>query len=56
MPEDQGMIDTLGNAIRLARHVLSTTHGLSPEGDSVLHCNGVPMNFFESCTRFLGRK
>ncbi len=36
MPEDQGMLDTLGNTIRLARHVLPTTPALSPDGDSVL--------------------
>ena len=36
MPEDQGMLDTLGNAFRLARHVFPTTPALSPEGDSVL--------------------
>src|SRR5262245_12586026 len=36
MPEDQGMLDTLGNAVRLARSVFTTTPTLSPEGDSVL--------------------
>src|SRR5262245_55678867 len=37
MPEDQGMLDTLGNAVRLARSGFATTPLLSPEGDSVLH-------------------
>ena len=36
MPEDQGMLDTLGNAFRLARRAFPTTPALSPEGDSVL--------------------
>ena len=36
MPEDQGMLDTLGNAVRLARSVFTTIPMLSPEGDSVL--------------------
>ena len=37
MPEDQGMLDTLGNAVRLARWRAPTTLALSPSGDSVLH-------------------
>ncbi len=37
MPEDQGMLDTLGNAFRLARRVIRTIRSLSPDRDSVLH-------------------
>jgi hypothetical protein len=37
MPEDQGMLDTLGNAVRLARLFATTIPVPSPDGDSVLH-------------------
>jgi membrane dipeptidase len=44
MPEDQGMLDTLGNAFRLARPELATTPALSPHGDSVLQIQDVTMH------------
>src|SRR5688572_2719249 len=34
LPEDQGMLDTLGNSLRLTPRVLPTIPALSPEGDS----------------------
>jgi membrane dipeptidase len=36
MPEDQGMLDTLGNAVRLARSAATTIRAPSLQGDSVL--------------------
>jgi len=30
MPEDQGMLDTLGNAVRLTPRKIQTTPALSP--------------------------
>jgi membrane dipeptidase len=44
MPEDQGMLDTLGNAVRLSRSVVTTIPALSPEGDSVLQLQDEPMH------------
>jgi membrane dipeptidase len=44
MPEDQGMLDTLGNAIRLARLEPATIPALSPHGDSVLQIQEVTMH------------
>ncbi len=44
MPEDQGMLDTLGNAIRLSRPEPATIPALSPHGDSVLHIQDVIMH------------
>jgi membrane dipeptidase len=43
MPEDQGMLDTLGNAVRLSRLAATTTPVLSLEGDSVLQEREPPM-------------
>ncbi len=43
MPEDQGMLDTLGNAIRLARSKPATIPALSLHGDSVLQIQDVTM-------------
>jgi membrane dipeptidase len=37
MPEDQGMLDTLGNAVRLTRFTTTTIPAPSLQGDSVLH-------------------
>jgi hypothetical protein len=37
MPEDQGMLDTLGNAVRLTRFAATTIRAPSLQGDSVLH-------------------
>jgi membrane dipeptidase len=44
MPEDQGMLDTLGNVCRLARSKSPTTPALSPESDSVLHAQDSSMH------------
>ncbi len=44
MPEDQGMLDTLGNAVRLARPQPTTIPALSPHGDSVLQIQDVKMH------------
>jgi membrane dipeptidase len=44
MPEDQGMLDTLGNAIRLSRPAIRTTPALSPQGDSVLQNQDTSMD------------
>jgi len=37
MPEDQGMLDTLGNAVRLPRFAAAAIRAPSLQGDSVLH-------------------
>ncbi len=44
MPEDQGMLDTLGNAIRLARLAATTIRALSLRGDSVLQDKDASMH------------
>jgi len=44
MPEDQGMLDTLGNAVRLTRPQPTTIPALSPHGDSVLQIQDVKMH------------
>ena len=52
MPEDQGMLDTLGNAIRLTCREFPTTPALSPEGDSVLQRWLIPMNSIDAPALF----
>jgi len=44
MPEDQGMLDTLGNATRLARFGTTATGAMSLHGDSVLQEQESDMN------------
>src|SRR5688572_20690779 len=51
MPEDQGMLDTLGNAIRLPAAEFPTTPALSPEGDSVLQDEDYSMHLPRFATR-----
>jgi membrane dipeptidase len=53
MPEDQGMLDTLGNAVRLARHAATATRTLSLHGDSVLQDKDAPMHrsHIAACSR-----
>ena len=51
MPEDQGMLDTLGNVIRLPSAEFQTTPALSPEGDSVLQDEDYSMHRPRCATR-----